>query len=243
MGLLLTAACELTESDLYEPVLVVHCLVLTGTGVPSANINRTYTIEDSVQLEFPDAKVMLKRSTDAWTLRHAGGDDYVAEDTLTAVYGDTFYMEVTKSGFDTVTGTTVVPDTFSILSPRDGDTVSASDRLRWNPSRGCHGYYSSIRRATPRGDTVDMSIFVPADSTDEGLPLTFLAGLPSGEMTLRLLALDRNYYQWMESGNDEMGGPLGGIGGSSGNGSTVSGGIGVLGSACACSVRVYLANK
>ncbi|MCX6844685.1 MAG: DUF4249 family protein [candidate division WOR-3 bacterium] len=241
--ILLVAACERNESELYEPVLVAHCLILTGTGVPSADINQTYAIGDSASLDFPGANVTLKRGQRTWTLRHAGNDRYVAEDTLTVVYGDTFYLEVTKPGFDTVTGTTVVPDTFSILSPRDGDTVSASDRLRWNPSRGCHGYYGSIRRATPRGDTFDMSIFVPADSTDEGLPLTFLASLPSGEIALRLLALDRNYSQWMEAGQGQMGGSLGGLGGNSGDGSTLSGGIGVLGSASACSVRVYLTNQ
>jgi hypothetical protein len=236
--ILLVAACERNESELYEPVLVAHCLILTGNGVPSADINQTYAIGDSASLDFPGANVTLKRGQRTWTLRHAGNDRYVAEDTLTVVYGDTFYLEVTKPGFDTVTGTTVVPDTFSILSPRDGDTVSASDRLRWSPSRGCHGYYGSVRGTTPRGDTMETRFFVLADSAGE-LGLSFLSRLPPGVTTLRLLALDEAYYRWMNAGGGSMGEP----GGTTGDSSTVSGGIGVLGSASACSVRVYLANQ
>jgi hypothetical protein len=43
----------------------------------------------------------------------------------------------------------------------------------------------------------------------------------------------------MSAGGGSMGEP----GGTIGDSSTVSGGIGVLGSASACSVRVYLANQ
>ncbi len=235
--LLAVTRCELTPSEQFEPELCVHCLLFTGTNAPEVHVNRTYAIDDSCSFVFPDAEVSLWQAGDSWALLHIGDDRYACPDTLNTPPFDTFYLRVAKDGYDTVLGHTTIPDTFSILFPRPGDTLTTEDSLTWTESRGCKGYYTSFRRETPRGDTFDINVLIANDSLAGYLPLFFLFQEPEGEYTLRLAALDTNYYDWISAGAGF--GPGHGMQ-QPGIPSTVTGGIGVFGSAALCSVQVYV---
>ncbi len=233
----------MTPSEQFEPEICVHCLLFTGRKTPEAHINRTYAIDEPSSFTFPDAEASLWQAQDSCILSYVSDDWYSGPDSLDIAPFDTFYMRVAKDGFDTVYGHTVVPDTFSILSPHPGDTVAMDDSLVWTRSQGCKGYYTSVRRETPR-DTFSIAILIPNesipgipwDSLEAWLPLFFLGQQPEGEYTLRLAALDTNYFDWVGFGGF---GPGSGMQ-SGGSSSTVTGGIGVFGSAVMCSVKVYV---
>jgi hypothetical protein len=235
--LLAVTRCELSPSERFEPELCIHCLLFAGTSVPEAHVNRTYAINDSSSFVFPDAEVSLWQARDSWALLHVNNDRYAYPESLDIPPFDTFYLRVMKDGYDTVLGHTTIPDTFSILFPRPGDTITTEDSLTWTESRSCKGYYTSFRRETPRGDTFDINVLIANDSLAGYLPLFFLSQEPEGEYTFRLAALDTNYYNWVGAGGGF--GPGSGMQ-QSGPPSTVTGGIGVFGSAALCSVRVYL---
>jgi hypothetical protein len=154
--------------------------------------------------------------------------------------GDTFGIRVAKDGFDTVFGQTVVPDSFRVLLPRAGDTVTINDSMVWARSRSCAGYYMSFR-SVDQGDTFFYSLAIPNDTTGNNFDslrftfpqMVFLYQFKPGIHTLRVYALDTNYFDWVRAG---------GFGFGSGTGETthLSGGLGVFGSMVGESVRVVV---
>ena len=238
---LLLAACEVTPSEQFTPQLVVHGLVMAkGIGVMT-NINRTYAIDDTFDPIFPGVSGMVWRGTDTWPLVRDVRDNYNTRQILPSpAYGDTFGIRVAKDGFDTVYGHTVVPDSFRIRFPRVGDTVTMSDSMVWTRSRNCAGYYMSFR-SIDRGDTFYYSLAIPNDTTGNNFDslvfrfprMVFLYQFEPGNHTLRVYALDTNYFDWVSAG---------GFGPGSGTPEIthLSGGLGVFGSGVGESVGVYV---
>ncbi len=239
--LLSVTRCELTPSQQFEPELCVHCLLFTGTNAPQVHVNRTYAMEEEPEPWLDSVGITLARGAASWSSFHPNPSNaslyYHTGGPIAVRPNDTFSTRVTCPGYDTAYGTTVVPDTFSIRFPRPGDTITTEDSLTWTESHGCKGYYTSFRRETPRGDTFDINVLIANDSFAGYLPLFFLFQEPEGEYTLRLAALDTNYYDWISAGAGF--GPGHGMQ-QPGIPSTVTGGVGVFGSAALCSVRVYL---
>jgi len=238
---LLLAACEVSPSEQFTPQLVVHSLVLArGVGV-TANINRTYAIDEPFDTMFPDVNGVVWRGSDTWPLLNAGRDVYAAGPLQSRpAPGDTFGIRVAKDGFDTVYGHTVVPDSFQILFPHEGDTVSINDSMVWTRSRNCAGYYMSLR-SVEQGDTFYYSLAIPNDTSGNNfdslvfrLPqMVFLYRFVPGVHTLRLYALDTNYFDWVSAGGF-------GPGTNTGETTHLSGGLGAFGSAFGESLRVYV---
>lgn len=235
------AACEVSPSEQFTPQLVVHGLVTAGGIGVRTNINRTYAIDEPFDTLFPDVSAAVWRGNDAWPLVHDVRDNYNTGQILPSpTYGDTFGIRVAKDGFDTVHGRTVVPDSFRILFPRGGDTVTMSDSMVWTRSRNCAGYYMSLQ-SIDRGDTFYYSLAVPNDTTGNNrdslrfiLPqMVFLYQFEPGKHTLRVYALDTSYFDWVRTGGF-------GPGTNTGETTYLSGGIGVFGSAVGESVEVYV---
>jgi hypothetical protein len=238
---LLLAACEVSPSGQFTPQLVVHGFVVAkGIGV-RANINRTYAIDDTFDTIFPGVSGVVWRGTDTWPLVHDIRDNYNTRQILPSpAYGDTFGIRVAKDGFDTVYGHTVVPDSFRILFPREGNTVTMSDSMVWTRSRDCAGYYMSFR-SVDRGDTFYYSLAIPNDTTGNNFDslvftfpqMVFLYQFEPGKHTLRVYALDTNYFDWVSAGGF-------GLGSGTGETTQLSGGLGVFGSLVGESVEVYV---
>jgi hypothetical protein len=213
---LLLAACEVSPSEQFTPQLVVHGFVTAKGASVTANINRTYAIDESFDTMFPDVNGVVWRGSDTCCIR------------------------VAKDGFDTVYGHTVVPDSFRLLFPLGGDTVSINDSMVWTRSRSCAGYYMSFR-SVDQGDTFYYSLAIPNDTTGNNLDslrfkfpqMVFLYQFKPGIHTLRVYALDTNYFDWVSAG---------GFGFGSGTGETIhlSGGLGVFGSMVGESVKVVV---
>jgi hypothetical protein len=238
---LLLAACEEAPSELFTPQLVVHGLVLAGSSSVQANINRTYAIDEPFDAMFPDVNGVVWRGSDTWPLLNAARDVYATGPLQSRpAPGDTFGIRTAKDGFDTVYGRTVVPDSFRILFPLEGDTVSINDSMVWTRSRNCAGYYMSLQ-SIDRGDTFYYSLALPNDTSGNNLDSTifkfpqmvFLYQFEPGRHTLRVYALDTSYFDWASAG---------GFGPGSGASETtqLSGGLGVFGSGVGESVGVYV---
>jgi hypothetical protein len=193
---------------------------------------------------FTGAGGFVSCRSDTWSIQWKDRDWYMVQesrpDSLAIGPRDTFGIVVAKDGFDTVRGRTVVPDTFSILFPREGDTVSMSDSMVWTRSRTCAGYYMSFRQVEGQ-DTFYFDMAVSNDSLGPNydslrvrMPqMLFLYREPAGPYTIRIYALDTNYFDWVSAG---------GFGPGAGGGETthVQGGLGVFGSAVERSVAVYV---
>jgi len=238
---LLLAACEVIPSEQFTPQLVVHGLVRAGYGVIQTNINRTYAIDEPFDTMFIGVSGVVWRGTDTWPLVNSVRDVYATQDLSPGLApGDMFGIRVAKDGFDTVYGHTVVPDSFRILFPRDGDTVTMSDSMVWTRSRNCAGYYMSFRSIEQR-DTFYYSLAIPNDTTGNNFDslvftfpqMVFLYQFEPGQHRLRVYALDTNYFDWVRAG---------GFGPGAGTGETthLSGGLGVFGSAVGESLEVYV---
>ena len=239
--LLLSAGCEKTQSELFKPQLVVHGLVRAGYAGVQVNINRSYAIDDPFDTMFPGASGLVWRGTDTWSLVNYARDAYkTPEPGPWPASGDTFGVRIAKDGFDTVYGRTVVPDSFRILFPREGDTVSMNDSMVWTRSRNCAGYDMSITVIAGR-DTSFFDLAVPNDTTAGNLDSTvfrlsqmfFLYQVQPGIHELRLYALDTSYFDWVSGGGF-------GFGGGGGDTTHLLGGLGVFGSAVVESLAVYV---
>lgn len=240
LSLLLGMACERTQSELFKPQLVVHGLVRAGYTGLQVNINRSYAIDEPFDTMFPGASGLVWRGTDTWSLVNDERDVYVPrEPGPLPAPGDTFGIRVARDGLDTVYGQTVVPDSFRILFPRAGDTVSMSDSMVWTRSRNCAGYDMSITVIAGR-DTSFFDLAIPNDTSAGNydtlvfrLPqMFFLYQFEQGIHTLRLYALDTNYFDWVSAGGFGFGG--------GGDTTGLVGGLGVFGSTVVESLTVYV---
>jgi len=231
LALLLVPSCEKSPSEGFTPVLNVHGLLQPGNTYRQIQVDRTYAIGESSGQWFSAARVQIWRGSDTWDFAYDQHSSYRSRTTIPVQSYDTFELQVSAPGFDTVRAKTVVPDTFSIIAPRDGDTVSVADVLLWTRSRNCAGYLLTY------GDTwsgAPWFIGALPDSLAGRLPLFFFAGVPEQPYTLHLLALDTNYFNWMRMAAADTAGLK------QDQGSRLVGGLGVLGSAVDCSVRVFV---
>jgi hypothetical protein len=237
--LLVLAACEVSPSEKFTPQLVVHGLVRAGYPWVDVNINRTYAIDEPFDTMFPGASGLVWHGTETWSLENYGRDAYQTRGSGPwPAPGDTFGIRIAKDGFDTVYGQTVVPDSFRILFPHEGDTVTMSDSMVWTRSRNCAGYYMSLR-SIEQGDTFYFNLAMPNDTTGDNFDslvyrcpakMAFLYLFEPGRQALRVYALDTNYFEYVSAG---------GFGAGASDTTRLSGGLGVFGSAVGESLEVY----
>jgi hypothetical protein len=153
--------------------------------------------------------------------------------TCAILPGDTFRLQVSAFGFDTVFGRTVVPDSFSVIAPRDLERVHVSDSIVWTRSASCRGYffaYAPDLSGWPCEPWFEFS--VPNDSLAGRLPLFFFTGQYYRRFMLYVMALDSNYFDWARGTVEKMQPEL------RQQESRLVGGVGVFGSAYGCSLRV-----
>lgn len=231
---LLALACDAPPAGSFTPVASVHCLLLAGTRQP-VFVNRTYAITEPPDSILSGCEVLLWCRGDTWRLeqevRWYWSDSCPLPGPL-----DTFGLRVACPGLDTVFARTTVPDTFSILFPEPGDTVTVSDSLVWTRSRAAAGYYMSFKRKF-RNEEFWVSGLIPNeslpglpyDSLVARIPMPFLSFEPEGPFALRLVAVDTAYADWVRFGAERAG-------------TRLVGGIGVFGSGVERSVEVFVSH-
>ncbi len=236
-------ACELTPEQPFTPQLVVHARLQSGNGVVRVLVNRSYRLEESYNPEFTGAQVRIFSREDTMDFEYVAGDSYQTRGPVPVAEQDTWFLEVAKPGFDTVRGRTILPAGFEIVFPRAGDTVTVRDSMVWSRSRGSKGYYLSFRQIAAQ-DTFYIDALIPNDSFDVSYDSLFVRipdmlflmlvapppDSPPALCTLRVWALDTNYYDWV-SGAAGMN-PL--------KPGRLSGGLGVFGSAVERLVPVWV---
>jgi hypothetical protein len=238
---LLLAACEVTPSEQFTPQLVVHGQLQVGsTNGLFVQVNHTYRPGESYDWNFSGPNIYVSNSVATTRPVGRSGDEHnFFQPVLPVRPGDTFTILVTDFGFDTVRGSTVVPDTFHMLYPQNGDTVTLYDSLGWTRSRTAAGYYFSVEDVND--EFYDFVISNDStgpnyDSTKVGIPSMFLYyGTKPGWKLLVVSAVDSNYYDWMRLVGYGAGG------GTPPETTHLTGGLGVFGSAAVETLHFYLA--
>ncbi len=239
----LITGCELTPEQPFTPQLVVHARLQSDNDVVRVLVNRSYRLEESYNPEFTGAMVRIFHREDTMDFEYVAGDSYQTRGPVRVAEQDTWFLEVAKSGFDTVRGRTIVPAGFEIVFPRAGDTVTVRDSMVWSRSRGSKGYYLSFRKIGEQ-DTFYIDALIPNDSFDVSYDSLFVRvpnmlflilvapppDSPPALCTLRVWALDTGYYDWV-FGRARMN-PF--------KPSRLSGGLGVFGSAVERLVPVWV---
>lgn len=217
------AACELVPEVPFTPVLNVQGFLPAGQSrLPLVHVNRTFAIDEPPAADFPGAEVTIRRGPDTVQLAYLARDQYTASRPLDLLPGDELELAVSHPGYDTVRGRTVIPDSFAIITPAAGDTVTPRDSLVWSASSASRGYYVSIKATW--ADSLELAFLYPNDTLPLNIPLFVLGRAPAGSYRLTIVAVDSNYFDWLRR---DVGGP-GGFNTSDSFG--LAGGVGVFGS-------------
>ena len=231
-------SCDRAPADQFVPRLNVHGLLhydgSAGEQPLRVNVNRTYRISEPADSIFPGAEVRAYCSDTEQALDYRYRDTYETElDSGLVGPGATVRLSVAHPDFDTVWGSTIVPDTFSIIRPGPGETLTVRDSMAWSASGYSRGYYIAFSQIG--SDTTVLEFLYPqSDSFPRDFRLFFLSRVPSGSYRLDIYALDRKYYNWLRR---DLGGP-GGFNDS--DTFEVSGGVGVFGSGTSRAVELCL---
>lgn len=214
LGILLAAGCDKPLSREFQAVLNVQALLKQGaqrsTDLP-VFVNRTYSVFEEPEPSLDGAQVLMwnRRWADTLRFEQRQSGEFVAYfcttmATVPVVSGDTCWLQVVHPEFDTVSARTIVPDTFRILYPLTGDTVSDGDSLVFWRSRNAAGYLISYEYRFA-GDTWQGWIAfanesipgLPYDSLVMRLPMVWLRTVePELPYELVVAALDSNYFEW-----------------------------------------------
>jgi len=251
-ALLVLLACDNT-AEKYTPEPDVFCLLRTDSDAARVLVGMTVGYYDSIAE--PDkwngvagAAVLVEhRGTQ---LSFAGLGDSVgcyANDSARALPGDTYLLSVKCPAGQTVSGTTIVPDSFGFASLRADTTrteyesgyvlVQIGIHVKWNASNGARGYLTQYDAWYKNGGDSTLARTGPyvnfsrarEDSTLVQ-PVWYKWNGGSGDSLLldrvRVLAwaVDGNYYDYFrllwdtgQAGHEQM---------------HLDGGVGVFGSAC-----------
>ncbi|MEO0073574.1 MAG: hypothetical protein ABIK43_02780 [candidate division WOR-3 bacterium] len=253
LALAITAAsCDRTAPSEFRAELNVQVMLRQGlhdrVEMP-VFVNRTYSIFEEPQHSLAGAEVLIWSRQWPDTLRFA-------EQTIsgtTAYYcttmamipvtgGETCWLQVIHPDFDTVRARTIAPDTFRILYPATGDTVSDGDSLVFRRSRNAKGYLISydyrLDGDTWRGWIAFPNESIPGlpyDTAVMRLPMVWLRTVEPGRpYQLVVAALDSNYFEWAggRAQNPRRDRQVLSAG--------ISGGVGVFGSICEQACTVYV---
>jgi sulfur relay (sulfurtransferase) DsrF/TusC family protein len=226
LAALITLSCEQTAVDVYDPVLNIYCVLEGDKQVHEVLVDRSYKMDEPDMLFVDDAMVVLSGCGETDTLLFADSSCTYFSDPITIQAGSTYTLTVTKEGFDTLLGTTTIPDRFDILFPHDGDTLTLLDTLSFVRDTVTFLFTISV----PEVFFTYMAAWFDTDSII-GVPLYALFDDPpvaSGYNYLKITAYDTSfcdYFFWEKDSLMQQG---------------VENGVGLMGSAWVESVEVYV---
>ncbi|MFA5033220.1 MAG: hypothetical protein WC614_09380 [bacterium] len=226
--ILFTAGCEHTAVESYTNVLNVFSVLKQGKSIQSVMVNRTYKLDEQSQKCIENAIVILSGKNFIDTLS-LSDSLYISTDSIVLNPMDTINICVKADGFDSVCGTTVIPDSIIILHPTNNDTVNQLDSLVVKNTPNTYSHFTVYREdrdsiITERGSTESDSLLIGP---------FYWFDLKEGLYKVEVKLYDKNYTQY--EGNRM------GMMGSSGNTKRVglNSGFGVFGSVVTKEIYLY----
>jgi hypothetical protein len=213
-------------------------LLIANRSNPTVKLERSWQIDKAL----PDEGLGVN---DGEVFVSAGGDtiDYVnvqgksgfwnSVDSFVVCPTVEYRLSVSVPGEQRIYAETIVPDTFSIIMPEQGDTLDEGGYLPfivWPMNLNAAGYIVDI---FSRIDSTHFSVMIGEKDTLFPIFPFFLGD--SGEHVIRVVAVDENYLKYC---GQRGGGPHGDE--ETGEDSGIIGGLGVFGSCVVESVQVYV---
>lgn len=190
---IISIACDAVTDSEYETQLNVYLLLNNYTGYTEAFVDRAYELDESSDPYLDDALVTISSGNRVDTLIFDELLNRYINWELNIRPGSTFYLTVSKEGFDTLIGETTVPEDFDFLN-QPGDTITLEDTIVFNRSVGATVYYCSFERTHKtnylwlKPDTLDSLIKIRVGD--------HIGSPPEGLCEIRVTAFDGNYYEY-----------------------------------------------
>jgi hypothetical protein len=225
--LLFTAGCEHTAVENYKNVLNVFSVLKQGKSIQSVRVNRTYRLDEQSQKCIENAIVILtgKNFTDTLSLLDSM---YFSTDSIVLNPMDTINICVKANGFDDISGTTIIPDSTTLLYPTNNDTVNHSDSLVVKTNLNAHYYFTVYQE--DKEDSILKGPISPEPDSLIKLRFAMVSTLGSGNYRIEIKAYDTNYFKYLPVGMSSPGN----------NPSGLNGGFGVFGSVSTKEIHLYL---
>ncbi|MDD2889599.1 MAG: DUF4249 family protein [bacterium] len=223
---LFTAGCEHSAVENYNNVLNVFSVLKQGKSIQIVRVDRTYKLTEQSQKCIENAMVILSGNSFTDTLS-LSDSLYVSTDSIVLNPMDTINICVKANGFDNISGTTIIPDSFIILHPANNDTVTRWDSVVVKTNLNDFYFFTVYK---------EDSIFIPQISVSPGpdslikLRFAIVDTLDSGNYRIKIKAYDENYFKYLPPGMSSSGY----------NPSGLSGGFGVFGSVSTKEIHLYL---
>ena len=200
--------CDNKSPYQFEPQIVVFSLFIAGYSNPIIKLERSWEIDKKLPEEglgINDAEVVV--STERDTIKYAPIEDksglFGPLDSLTVCPLERYHLKVAVPGEEEIYSETTVPDTFSIIQPEEGDTLDKRGYLPmiiWTRSQNAASYFIDI---SSRVDTTHFGVNTGNLSTVFPILPFFLGN--TGEYVIKVVAIDRNYNEYLKEGDGPPG--------------------------------------
>lgn len=218
-------ACDAVTVNEYETQFNVYTVLINRRSNNEVFVDRTYDIDEPSEPYVDDAFVTLSTSNTVDTLVFIY-DRYITS-YMDIHAGETYYLEISKQGFDTLFGVTQVPGEFEFMN-QPNDTITLEDTIFFEQSIGAIVYYCLfISLESYEKD----ELWLKPDTLDSLVKIRvgdYIGNLPDGFCRIIVKAFDRNYYKYTFEPDDSL------------RQDGVTGGIGLCGSAWCEDITLYL---
>lgn len=220
-------ACDVASINEHEPQFNVYTVLINQSPYTEVFVDRTYDIDELSEPYVDDAFVTLSTNTtvDTMLLDTLFGSGKYTKWNMTIQPGTTYYLEVSKQGFDTLFGMTTVPEEFQFIN-MPGDTITLEDTVIFSRSDGAIVYYILFDRFGRRD-----ALWLKPDTLDSLIKIRVgdhIGDLPEGLCDITITAFNPNYYKYHFEPDDSL------------MQAGVTGGLGLCGSAWYETILVYL---
>jgi len=231
--LILFIACARDLSEEYASKFNVYSILRNDVITQKVIVDRIYKMDEPSAPYVSDALIILSSDNLIDTLKFSNADScYVTNDTFALQPLNSYRLSVIKEDFDTLFAKTRLPDSFEIIVPHNGDTLTILDTIIFKKSTGAAFYKFSINFSDSlwiihdwlKPDTLDSLIKIYCGD--------YFGYYEGGNCLIKISACDSNYYKYVYLFFEEYEDSLLQAG--------VEGGVGLLGSAWVESVSFFL---
>ena len=205
---LFIAGCEIIPEIPYQPEWNVF-IVLRNNRRSIAVLDRTHRMEDDI---FNVGKINMEivlENTDTFRFEFDSLGMY-SVDTVPVIPGGIYTLYLNSPGLGELHGYMEMPDSFSIIYPPDGCTLTASDSIIIGSIRGIKRFRLV---AFFEGDSSAYTDFISdvVNDTVMKLPLYFMTFADTGRYKIEIWGMDKNYsdyplnYYYLNSTEDRRG--------------------------------------
>ena len=205
---LFIAGCEIIPEIPYQPEWNVF-VVLRNNRRSIAVLDRTHRMEDDI---FNVGKINMEivlENTDTFRFEFDSLGMY-SVDTVPVIPGGIYTLYLNSPGLGELHGYMEMPDSFSIIYPPEGCTLTASDSIVIGSIRGIKRFRLI---SFFEGDSSAYTDFISdvVNDTVMKLPLYFMTFADTGRYKIEIWGMDKNYsdyplnYYYLNSTEDRRG--------------------------------------